>query len=67
MTFPNCNFLSNYLRQISSQVGKVIVLYYASTLDFITTFCFLLFQRIKLLTMKTQYLEVDLLSKREHA
>jgi len=51
MTSPNCNTLSNFLSQISSHVVEAIVLYYASALDFATTFCFLLLQEIKLSSM----------------
>lgn len=60
VTSPNLNlldlattFASYYLSQISSQDAKVIPLF-AFALDLATTFCFLLFQDIKLLPIKTQ-------------
>jgi len=46
-------------------VIETITLYYASPLDLTTTFCFLLFQEIKLSPIQTQYPKVDLLSKGE--
>jgi len=65
VTSTNCNSLSNYLSQISSQIAEAITLYYVSALDLATTLCFLLFQEIKLSPMETQYPEVDLLSDRD--
>ena len=61
MTSPYCNSSSNCLSQISSQVAEAIALYSASALDLATTFCFLLFQEIKLSPIETQYSEVDIL------
>jgi len=63
LTSPNCNSLSNCLSQTSSQVAEAMTLYSAFGLDFATTFCFLLFQEIKLPPMETQYLDVGLLSE----
>ena len=51
----NRQFLSNSLSQTSSQVTEVIVLYYASSIYLAITFCFLLFQEIKLSPIKIQY------------
>jgi len=67
LTSPNFNSLSNYLSQISSQVVEAITLYFATELNLATTFCFLLFQEIKLSPIKTQYPEVELLSDGDHA
>jgi len=61
VTFPNCNSLSNWLSRTSLQVTEAISLYSASALDLATTFCFFLFQEIKLPSMETQYAEVDIL------
>jgi len=63
MTFTNCNSFSNCLSQIILRVVEVITLYSVFTLNLVITFCFLLFQEIKLSPMETQYPEVDLLSK----
>jgi len=46
---------------MSSRVTNVIILYYDSTFDLVTIFCFLLFHDIKLLPTKTQYLELECL------
>ena len=44
-----CDSLNNCLSQINSQMVEIIVLYFVSALDLITTLCFLiLFQEIKL-------------------
>lgn len=64
-TYANLNSLSNCLNHTSSQVVVAIAWYFASALDFATTFFFLLFHEIKLSQTKTQYPEVDLLSKGE--
>jgi len=45
-------------------VAETITLYSASVLDLATT-CFLLFYKIKLSPIKTQYLEVDLLAGKD--
>jgi len=49
---------------MNSQVTNVIVIvmYYASALDLATTFCFLLFQDIKLPQTRTRYPKVEHLS-----
>ena len=57
---PNSNSLI-VLSQRSSQLVVTITLYSVSTLDFITTLCFLLFHEIKLSHIETRYSKVDLL------
>ena len=52
---------------MSSHVAKVIARHSASALDLAATSCFLLFQDIKLPPIKTQYPEVERLSKGEPA
>ena len=47
---------------MSSHVAKVIAQYLALALDLATTFCFLLFQDIKLPPMNIQYPDVERLS-----
>jgi len=47
---------------MSSHVTNAMSLYYASTLNLLTTFCFLLSQDIKFVPTNTQYLEVDCVS-----
>ena len=47
---------------MSSHIAKAITRYSASALDLTTTFCFLLFQDIKLPPIKTQYPKVERLS-----
>jgi len=50
---------------VFSQVAEVIVIYFALTLNLATTFCFLIFQEIKLSLIETQY-PSDLLSDKDH-
>lgn len=62
VTSPILSSLSKCLSQLRSQDVEAFALYFASTLDLATTFYFLPFQVIKLLSIKTQYAEVDLMS-----
>ena len=52
---------------MSSHVARAIARYSASELDLATICCFLLFQDIRLPSMKTQYPEVERLSVGEPA
>ena len=50
---------------MSSHVAKAITWYSVSALDLATTYCFLLFQDIKLSPMNTQYPDIKRLSMGE--